>query len=140
VTTYLIDRAAAKAPVRPQTRQVSASRDTRSHDDSQRELGATTNVDQVLDDSFPASDPPSWTGSISRVASAPQWHQSSEGIVRRIRAEFLEMPGLRLTIEQAQRLWSLEPRTCEALLRHLIDSRFLRRTERGLFVLRRARG
>ena len=50
------------------------------------------------------------------------------------------MPGLCLTIEQAQRLWSLEPRTCEALLKSLIDSRFLRRTDRGLFVLRRPRG
>ena len=27
------------------------------------------NVDQVLDASFPASDPPSWTGAISRVAA-----------------------------------------------------------------------
>ena len=38
---------------------------------------------------------------------------------------------------QAQRLWSLESRTCAALLKSLIDSRFLRRTDRGLFVLRR---
>jgi hypothetical protein len=66
--------------------------------------------------------------------------QVNERLVRRIRAEFLEMPGLCLTIEQAQRLWSLEPRTCEALLQSLIDSRFLRRTDRGLFTLRRPRG
>jgi hypothetical protein len=64
----------------------------------------------------------------------------NERLVRRIRAEFLEMPGLCLTIEQAQRLWSLEPRTCEALLRALVDSRFLRRTDRGLFTLRSPRG
>jgi hypothetical protein len=50
------------------------------------------------------------------------------------------MPGLCLTIEQAQRLWALEPDTCEALLNLLIDSRFLRRTERGLFVLCRPAG
>jgi hypothetical protein len=94
-------------------------------------------VDQVLDDSFPASDPPSWTGAISRVAATPQ---SNEGVVRRIRAEFLEMPGLSLTSRQAQRLWSLEPRRCETLLNSLIDSRFLRRTARGLFVLSRPGG
>lgn len=103
-----------------------------------RERRPTANVDEILDDSFPASDPPSWTSSISRVARAPECH--CDEVVRRIRAEFLEMPGLCLTNEQAQRLWSLEPRTCQALLRSLIDSRFLRRTDRGLLVLRRSRG
>src|SRR4051812_22024748 len=62
---------------------------------------------------------------------------TNERLARRIQAEYLEMPGLCLTIKQAQRLWSLEPRTCEALLNRLIDSRFLRRTDRGLFVLHR---
>ena len=50
------------------------------------------------------------------------------------------MPGLCLTIEQAQRLWGLEAGACQAVLSSLIDARFLRRTDRGLFVLRRARG
>jgi hypothetical protein len=62
---------------------------------------------------------------------------TDDRLVGRIRAEFLEMPGLCLTIQQAQRLWSLDPRTCAALLQSLTDSRFLRRTEQGLFVLRR---
>jgi hypothetical protein len=93
-------------------------------------------VDQVLDDSFPASDPPSWTGAISRVAGRSERHHGNERLARRIRAEFLERPGLCLTIEQAQRLWSLDPATCEALLKSLTNSRFLRRTDRGLFVLR----
>jgi hypothetical protein len=57
-----------------------------------------------------------------------------------MRAESLEMPGLCLLIEQAQRLWSLEPDQRKALLTSLIDSRFLRRTERGLLVLRRPIG
>ena len=96
------------------------------------------NVDQILDDSFPASDPPSWTGAISRVA-VPVERRRLELLARRIRAEFLEMPGLCLTIEQAQRLWSVERRTCETLLKSLTDSRFLHRTDRGLFVLRAAR-
>ena len=66
-------------------------------------------------------------------------HRVDEAAIRRARDEFLEMPGLCLTIDQAQRLWGLEPRTCEALLTSLTDSRFLCRTNRGLFVLCRPR-
>jgi hypothetical protein len=94
------------------------------------------NVDEVLHDSFPASDPPSWTGAIARAATAPTDHHVDDRLVQRVRAEFLEMPGLCLTIGQAQRLWGLAPRPCEALLQSLIDSRFLRRTDRALYVLR----
>jgi len=136
VTTHLIDKP-MHAGGGQQKRQMKASGAIRAQHESRREHRATANVDQVLDDSFPASDPPSWTSAISRVASTPERQPSKERIVHRVRAEFLEMPGLCLTIEQAQRLWSLESRTCEALLKSLIDSRFLRRTDRGLFVLRR---
>jgi hypothetical protein len=120
MTTYLIEEAGEGAGVTQHERP-------------------TTSIDQVLDHSFPASDPPSWTGAISRVARSPERHGSNERLAGRIRAEFLEMPGLCLSFEQAQRLWSLEPHTCEAVLTSLIDSRFLRRTDRGLFVLRRPR-
>jgi len=136
VTTYLIDTP-MDAGTGQRKRRMKAAGEMRSQHESRREQRATANVDQVLEDSFPASDPPSWTSSISRLASTPKRQPSDERLVRRIRAEFLEMPGLCLTIEQAQRLWSLESRTCEALLKSLIDSRFLRRTDRGLFVLRR---
>ncbi len=95
-------------------------------------------VDRMLNDSFPASDPPSSTASIWRVTPAEPRH-INEPLVRRVRAEFMEMPGLSLTLEQAQRLWSLEQPTCEALLKSLTDSRFLHRTRRGLFVLHATR-
>jgi hypothetical protein len=133
VTTYVIDKA-GDAGTGQQKRRMKASGEVGSQHESRREQRATTNVDQVLAESFPASDPPSWTSSISRVASNPKRHPSNERLLHRIRAEFLEMPGLCLTFEQAQRLWSLESRTCEALLTSLIDSRFLRRTDRGLFA------
>jgi hypothetical protein len=139
VTTHLIDKAVMDVDASQQNQPVNTSAETRSQHERRREPRPTPNVDQVLYDSFPASDPPSWTSSISRVGSTPERQPTNEGVLRRIRAEFLEMPGLCLTVEQAQRLWSLEPRTCEALLNSLIDSQFLRRTARGLFVLRSSR-
>jgi hypothetical protein len=59
-----------------------------------------------------------------------------ESLLARVRAEYLEMPGLSLTLEQAQRLWAMERGTCEALLQALTDSQFLRRTAAASFVLR----
>jgi hypothetical protein len=62
----------------------------------------------------------------------------SESTLRRVRAEFLEMPGLKLTVSQAQRLWGMDRRTCEALIDELTESRFLVRTRDGAVVLRDA--
>ena len=45
------------------------------------------------------------------------------------------MPGLRLTAAQAQRLWGLGKPECESVMHKLVDSRFLRRTRDGAFVL-----
>jgi hypothetical protein len=38
--------------------------------------------------------------------------QRSETVVFRIRAEYAEMPGLKLTAAQAQRLWGLDRQSC----------------------------
>ena len=54
---------------------------------------------------------------------------------RIVRAEYLEIPGLRLTKPQVQRLWGLDPLACDALPDALVDVRFLRRTERDSYVL-----
>ena len=58
--------------------------------------------------------------------------------LQRVRAEFLEMPGLKLTVPQAQRLWGVDRSTCEALIEELMASRFLTRTRDGAVVLRAA--
>jgi hypothetical protein len=50
-------------------------------------------------------------------------------LVRRVRGEFLEMPGLRLTFQQAQRLWGLDEDACTCLLHTLLDTGFLVRGE-----------
>ena len=55
-------------------------------------------------------------------------------IVKTIQGEFLEMPGLRLTAAQAQRLWNLDALVCESLFTALIDIGFLVRTMDGSFV------
>ena len=57
-----------------------------------------------------------------------------DDLFHRIQNEFLEMPGLRLTLEQAQRLWQLRREPCEAVLARLVDSGFLARTPAGAFV------
>lgn len=52
----------------------------------------------------------------------------------RIRGEFLEMPGLRLTAEQASRLWHVDAATCVDVLGRLVAARFLTRTRAGAYV------
>lgn len=53
--------------------------------------------------------------------------------VRRVRAEFLEMPGLSLTSAQAARLWAFDAALCNEVLAALVDTRFIVRS-RGMFV------
>ena len=50
---------------------------------------------------------------------------SHNTLLTRIRAEYLEMPGLRLTLEQAQRLCGLERALCQQVLDLLVDMKFL---------------
>lgn len=57
-----------------------------------------------------------------------------EQMLERIQGEFVEMPGLRLTAAQAQRLWALDPDMCKALLDALVEAKFLSRTRDGAFV------
>jgi len=56
-----------------------------------------------------------------------------EDVLRRVRGEFLEMPGMRLTSAQARRLWNLDAAQTEALLTALVESHFLSRTSDGSF-------
>jgi hypothetical protein len=55
--------------------------------------------------------------------------------LRLIQAEYLEMPGLRLTKPQVQQLWRLEPEMCDALLESLVATDFLKKTHRNAYVL-----
>ena len=64
----------------------------------------------------------------SRIQSVP------DALLSRVRSEFLEMPGLRLTEAQGRRLWGLEPAQCSALLAELLNTKFLYRTRDGAFM------
>ena len=48
-----------------------------------------------------------------------------------MRMEYAEMPGLQLTLWQAQRLWNLSEEHCQRALGALIQSGFLVRTSAG---------
>jgi len=54
-----------------------------------------------------------------------------EAVLRRVRSEFFEMPGLRLTPAQATILWGLERDACQKVINALIESAFLRWTPAG---------
>ena len=58
---------------------------------------------------------------------------TDDTLLRRIRGEFVEMPGLRLTGEQAARLWHLDSAHVTSLLRALVDARFLAHTADGRY-------
>jgi hypothetical protein len=64
-----------------------------------------------------------------RLANIP-----NEQILHRIRGEYLEMPGLRLTEAQARRLWGLDGPRCADVLAALTETRFLHRREDGTYV------
>jgi hypothetical protein len=60
--------------------------------------------------------------------------QQHDDVLRRVRGEYNEMPGLRLTTAQAQRLWGLDRAACDALLGALVETKFLLRTRDGAFI------
>lgn len=59
--------------------------------------------------------------------------QFTDVVLQRVYGEFLEMPGLRLTPGQAQRLWGLDEQTCLQLLEFLVDAKFLSRSAQGAY-------
>ena len=57
-----------------------------------------------------------------------------EPIVERLRAEFLEMPGLRLTAQQVHRFCGVDRDTCSAVLDVLVSEKFLCVKPDGTYV------
>ena len=59
-------------------------------------------------------------------------------LARLVRAEYVEMPGLSVTLPQAQRLWRVDEQTCRGVLDALVARGILRRTDKGCYVRVRA--
>jgi hypothetical protein len=59
---------------------------------------------------------------------------SFAAVVDRVRAEFVEMPGLELTLPQAVRLWTLGADDCRHVVDALVDVGFLKWTARRTIV------
>ena len=55
-------------------------------------------------------------------------------LLQRVEGEYREMPGLSLTVPQAERLWGLDRSTCAFVLTTLIERRFLRQTTSGAYL------
>jgi hypothetical protein len=55
-------------------------------------------------------------------------------IIQRVRAEYLEMPGLQLKAEQVQRLCGVDRTICQIVLDSLVESKFLRMKTDGHYT------
>lgn len=55
-------------------------------------------------------------------------------VVDRVRSEFVEMPGMELTLPQAVRLWNLGVDDCRSVLDALVDAGFLAWTTRRTVI------
>lgn len=59
---------------------------------------------------------------------------SREALVRRVSVEYQDLPGFRLTLAQAQRLFGLHEDICVRVLNALVQQEILRRDADGAFV------
>jgi len=75
-------------------------------------------------------------GDESEARAERRHAMTREALVRRIRSEFEEMPGLSLTLAQAARLFGLQPDTCLRVLLGLCEQGFVRVRGDGRYVLR----
>ena len=55
-------------------------------------------------------------------------------LLNRARQEYLEMPGMRLTPQQLQRLCGIGPSLCDAVLESMVAARFLMVRPDGTYV------
>jgi len=59
-------------------------------------------------------------------------------LAHRVKNEFIEMPGLQLTLPQASRLWGLDHEASRLVIDALVEVRFLRWTPQGTVIRAKA--
>ncbi len=59
---------------------------------------------------------------------------STTTLIRQMRDEYQKLPGLKLTREQACRLWAVNVETCDAAIDALVQEGFLHKTGTGKFI------
>ena len=59
-------------------------------------------------------------------------------LVHRVKNEFIEMPGLQLTLPQAARLWGLDHESSRRVIDSLVEVSFLRWTTQGTVIRAKA--
>lgn len=67
----------------------------------------------------------------------PALAETIPALALRVRGEYEEMPGLRLTVLQAARLFGVAPDVAHAVLDHLRRASVLRCSDRGTYSLSR---
>jgi hypothetical protein len=55
-------------------------------------------------------------------------------LLLRVRAEYSELPGLRLTLPQACLLFGANAGECQGVLQHLVDAQFLKTMTDGSYI------
>lgn len=73
---------------------------------------------------------------VNRTISNTPLHKTPaiRELLLRIEGEYREMPGLSLTLSQAERLWGLDSSTCVFALTTLVERRVLRQTTGGTYL------
>lgn len=78
--------------------------------------------------------PVACTSNLQTMMAMKDAAPSEQDWIQIIRGEFLEIPGLRLTSDQVQKLWGLHRDACAAVLESLLHQRFLELTADGHYV------
>ena len=66
------------------------------------------------------------------------WRMDIHRLAHRVKNEFIEMPGLQLTLPQASRLWGLDHEASRLVIDALVEVRFLRWTPQGTVIRAKA--